>query len=79
MTWTSSGSPPSPTAGSVGTGAAAAALAGYLRELGWPHGGAIAILQGDDMGTPAEISPEPGSGIRVSGDARRIAPPPSAA
>jgi predicted PhzF superfamily epimerase YddE/YHI9 len=24
------------------TGAATAALAGYLRDLGWPHGGAIA-------------------------------------
>jgi PhzF family phenazine biosynthesis protein len=27
------------------TGAAAAALAGYLRDVGWPHGGAIDILQ----------------------------------
>uniref|UniRef100_UPI00262377D6 PhzF family phenazine biosynthesis protein n=1 Tax=Pelagibius sp. TaxID=1931238 RepID=UPI00262377D6 len=56
------------------TGAAAAALAGYLRDLGWPHGGAIDILQGDDMGVPsrlkAEIPPEPGSSIRVSGSAR---------
>src|SRR4030081_2488477 len=35
------------------TGAAAAALAGYLRELGWPHGGMIQILQGQDMGVPS--------------------------
>jgi predicted PhzF superfamily epimerase YddE/YHI9 len=32
------------------TGAAAAALAGYLRDLDWPHGGAIDIIQGEDMG-----------------------------
>ncbi len=46
------------------TGAAAAAFAGYLRDLGWPHGGAIEILQGEDMGVPsrlrAEITSEPG-------------------
>ncbi|MBW7972647.1 PhzF family phenazine biosynthesis protein [Bradyrhizobium sp. BR 10289] len=56
------------------TGAAAAALAGYLRDLGWPHGGAIDIVQGEDMGMPsklrAEISAEPGASIRVSGAAR---------
>jgi PhzF family phenazine biosynthesis protein len=32
------------------TGAATAALAGYLRDLDWPHGGAIDIVQGEDMG-----------------------------
>lgn len=56
------------------TGAAAAALAGYLRDLGWPHGGAIDIFQGEDMGVPsqlrAEITAEPGASIRVSGAAR---------
>ncbi len=56
------------------TGAAAAALAGYLRDLGWPHGGAIEISQGEDMGVRsslrAEIPPAPGSSIRVSGTAR---------
>ncbi|PSR18885.1 PhzF family phenazine biosynthesis protein [filamentous cyanobacterium CCP3] len=56
------------------TGAATAALAGYLRDLGWPHGGAIEIVQGEDMGMRsrlrAEISPTPGSSIRVSGTAR---------
>jgi PhzF family phenazine biosynthesis protein len=58
------------------TGAAAAALAGYLRDLEWPHGGAIDILQGEDMGMPsrlrAEITPEPGASIRVSGAARQM-------
>lgn len=58
------------------TGAAAAALAGYLRDLGWPHGGVIEIIQGEDMGVPsrlcAEITGEPGASIRVSGDARTI-------
>ena len=56
------------------TGAATAALAGYLRELGWPHGGAIDVVQGEDMGMRsrlrAEIGPVPGSSIRVSGTAR---------
>ncbi|EIG57791.1 PhzF family phenazine biosynthesis protein [Bradyrhizobium sp. WSM1253] len=58
------------------TGAAAAALAGYLRDLGWPHGGTIDIGQGEDMGVPsrlrAEISAEPGASIRVSGAARQM-------
>ncbi|MRW92210.1 PhzF family phenazine biosynthesis isomerase [Duganella sp. FT80W] len=58
------------------TGAAAAALAGYLRDLDWPHGGAIDIVQGEDMGAPChlhvQISDEPGSSIRVSGNARMI-------
>jgi PhzF family phenazine biosynthesis protein len=58
------------------TGAAAAALAGYLRDLAWPHGGRIMIAQGDDMGVPcrlvAEIPDERGSSIRVSGQARLI-------
>lgn len=56
------------------TGAASAAFAGYLRDLDWPHGGAIEILQGEDMGVPsrlyAEIPPRPGSSIRVSGSTR---------
>ncbi|WP_368169573.1 PhzF family phenazine biosynthesis protein [Aeromonas sp. R4-3] len=58
------------------TGAATAAFAGYLRDLHWPHGGAIDIVQGEDMGMPsrlhAEIPAEPGSSIRVSGAARWI-------
>jgi len=56
------------------TGAAAAALAGYLRDIGWPHGGAIDIVQGEDMGARslirAEIGATKGSSIRVSGTAR---------
>ncbi|MGD1906481.1 MAG: PhzF family phenazine biosynthesis protein [Leptolyngbyaceae cyanobacterium] len=56
------------------TGAATAALAGYLRNINWSHGGAIDIVQGEDMGMGsrlhAEISPTPGSSIRVSGTAR---------
>lgn len=56
------------------TGAGTAALAGYLRDLGWPHGGEIEVVQGEDMGhrsrLRAEIPAEPGSSIRVSGRAR---------
>lgn len=56
------------------TGAAAAALAGYLRDLDWPHEGSIVILQGEDMGVPCrlevEIAPQRGASIRVSGTAR---------
>lgn len=56
------------------TGAATAAFAGYLRDIAWPHGGAIDIVQGEDMGMRsklhAEISLEKGSSIRVSGTAR---------
>lgn len=59
------------------TGAATAAFAGYLRDLGWPHGGSIDIVQGEDMGARsllhAEISPVAGSSIRVSGTARVMA------
>ncbi len=58
------------------TGAATAAFAGYLRDLGWPHGGTIEILQGEDMGAPsrltAEIPPETGASIRVSGATRPL-------
>jgi predicted PhzF superfamily epimerase YddE/YHI9 len=58
------------------TGAAAAALAGYLRDLGWPHGGAIEIVQGEDMGARsrlhAGIPSTPGASIRVSGMTRMI-------
>lgn len=59
------------------TGAASAAFAGYLRDIDWQHGGKIEISQGFDMGSPsritAEISPEKGSSIRVSGTARVMA------
>ncbi len=60
------------------TGAATAAFAGYLRDIAWPHGGAIDIVQGEDMGMRsrlrAEIPVEPGSSIRVSGAARVMQP-----
>ena len=56
------------------TGAAAAAFAGYLRDIGWPHGGVIDIVQGEDMGLRslirAKIGEPAGSSIRVSGTAR---------
>ncbi|WP_422023481.1 PhzF family phenazine biosynthesis protein [Roseibium sp.] len=56
------------------TGAASAAYAGYLRDIGWPHQGRIEINQGFDMGHPsrivAEIGSEMGSSFRVSGSAR---------
>ena len=56
------------------TGAAAAALAGYLRDLDWSHHGVIDIVQGEDMGMRsrlrAEFSSIPGTSIRVSGTAR---------
>ena len=56
------------------TGAATAALAGYLRDIRWPHNGFIEIVQGEDMGSRsllrADIPTEIGSSIRVSGTAR---------
>ncbi|WP_176248508.1 PhzF family phenazine biosynthesis protein [Sulfitobacter sp. HGT1] len=58
------------------TGAAAAAFAGYLRDIKWPHGGKITIIQGEDMGAKsiitAEIPDEKGASIRVSGEVRQI-------
>lgn len=59
------------------TGAATAALAGYLRDIGWPHNGQIDVVQGEDMGMRsllhANIPPEAGSSIRVSGTVRFMA------
>ncbi|HET8615911.1 MAG TPA: PhzF family phenazine biosynthesis protein, partial [Actinomycetales bacterium] len=58
------------------TGAAAAALGGYLRELGLVTPPAtVTVHQGDDMGRPGLLTvtiPRSG-GIGVSGTARRIA------
>ncbi|MCF6301851.1 MAG: PhzF family phenazine biosynthesis protein [Devosiaceae bacterium] len=58
------------------TGAAAAALAGHLRKINWPHGGEIDIVQGEDMGErsliKAELKSEAQSSIRISGAARLI-------
>lgn len=59
------------------TGAAAAALAGYLRDIEWPHGGAIEIIQGEVMGVPSRlhthITPQRGASIRISGTVRVMA------
>ncbi|WP_333834069.1 PhzF family phenazine biosynthesis protein [Rubrimonas sp.] len=59
------------------TGAAAAALGGRLRDIAWRHGGAIDIVQGEDMGARsllrAEIGEAVGEGVRVSGATRVIA------
>ena len=59
------------------TGAAAAALAGYLRDTRRAAGNVINIVQGEDMGMRsllrAEFTDEPGSSIRVSGTARVMA------
>lgn len=56
------------------TGAAAAAFAGYLRDLQWPHAGAIDIVQGEDMGMRSllrvAIPALAGSAVEVSGVAR---------
>ena len=53
------------------TGASTAAFAGYLRDIAWPHGGAIDVVQGEDMGMRsrlhADIPPAPGSSIQGFG------------
>jgi len=58
------------------TGAAAAALAGYLRDIGWQGKNEFTILQGEDMGMPSllrvKYGPEPGSSVWVSGETRYI-------
>jgi len=59
------------------TGAASAALGGYLRDTGWPYQGHIDIIQGEDMGMRSLIAVEidtiPGNPIRISGQAREMA------
>ncbi|MBB5516393.1 PhzF family phenazine biosynthesis protein [Rubricella aquisinus] len=57
------------------TGAAAAALAGWLRDTGrWTA--PLSIHQGDDMGVPSRLTTSPlpakGAGVRVRGLARSI-------
>ena len=58
------------------TGAAAAALAGYLRDIGWKGKSTFTILQGEDMGMSSRLlvkyTPEIGSSIAVSGETRNI-------
>ncbi|MCV2882166.1 PhzF family phenazine biosynthesis protein [Actibacterium sp. XHP0104] len=57
------------------TGAAAAALGGYLRDAGLAYG-AFDVIQGADMGMPSHIhvAPLPGTGqpVRISGLTRAI-------
>ena len=58
------------------TGAAAAALAGYLRDIGWQGANPFTILQGEDMGMPSRLvvsyTPKEGESIAVSGEVRPI-------
>jgi predicted PhzF superfamily epimerase YddE/YHI9 len=58
------------------TGAAAAALAGYLRDIGWQGKNEFIILQGEDMGMPSRLrvkyGPTIGESVSVSGETRHI-------
>lgn len=58
------------------TGAAAAAFAGYLRDIRWRGGNRFDILQGEDMGCPSRLSVKftnnIGESIQVSGETRHI-------
>jgi len=58
------------------TGAAAAALAGYLRDIQWKGKNEFTILQGEDMGVPSRLmvrfSSMVGESVAVSGEVRHI-------
>lgn len=58
------------------TGAAAAALAGYLRDIGWQGKNTFTILQGEDMGMTSRLivkyTPKLGESVSVSGETRYI-------
>ena len=58
------------------TGAAAAALAGYLRDIYWQGKKEFTILQGEDMGMPSRLlvqyGPKVGESVSVSGEVRQI-------
>ncbi|MEP7136148.1 MAG: PhzF family phenazine biosynthesis protein [Chloroflexota bacterium] len=58
------------------TGAAAAALAGYLRDIQWNGKSTFTILQGEDMGVPSRLvvkyGPQVGESVAVSGETRHI-------
>jgi PhzF family phenazine biosynthesis protein len=58
------------------TGAAAAALAGYLRDIGWHGKTEFTILQGEDMGVLSRLlvkyGPTPGESVSVSGEVRSM-------
>ena len=69
--------PPGGVVEDPATGAAAAALGGYLRELGLVEVPAtLTLRQGEDMGRPSlltvTVPAAPGSGIGVSGTAVRM-------
>ena len=58
------------------TGAAAAAFAGYLRDIKWSGNTSFIVLQGEEMGSPSrllvEYQSKTGSSIKVSGEARHL-------
>ncbi len=58
------------------TGAAAAALAGYLRDIGWQGKRRFEIIQGEDMGCPSrlfvEYTSKSGASVKVAGETRYI-------
>jgi PhzF family phenazine biosynthesis protein len=58
------------------TGAAAAALAGYLRDIGWQGKNEFTILQGEDMGMPSRLNVKftstKGESVSVGGEVRHI-------
>ncbi len=58
------------------TGAAAAALAGYLRDINWQGKATFTIFQGKDMGVPSRLTvaftPKAGESVSVSGEVRHI-------
>ena len=58
------------------TGAAAAALAGYLRDINWQGERNIEILQGQDMGISSRLfvqyTASKGESIKVSGETRKV-------
>ena len=58
------------------TGAAAAALAGYLRDIGWQGRNEFTVLQGDDMGMPSRLrvryGPTAGESVSVNCETRHI-------
>ncbi|WP_343822124.1 PhzF family phenazine biosynthesis protein [Castellaniella daejeonensis] len=64
------------------TGAAAAALAGMLRDRGLLRAGELLILQGEDMGWPSRLDVRftdiPGSGVRVGGESAPLPDPQTA-
>jgi PhzF family phenazine biosynthesis protein len=58
------------------TGAAAAALAGYLRDINWQGKKEFMMLQGEDMGVPSRLlvqyNSKIGESVKVSGEVRYI-------